>query len=94
MFVKCVAPLVHFSVGGDNILGEKQLGQDKGRRICIEGRKSNLAFLCGKDERMLNGPQGRLRRISQLLIFSFLQMLTNAALPHHFVQAMPIARTP
>ena len=71
MFVKCVAPLVHFSVGGDNILGEKQLGQDKGRRICIEGRKSNLAFLCGKDERMLNGPQGRLRRISQLLIFSF-----------------------
>ena len=35
--------------------GEKQLRQDKGRTICIKGKKRNLTFLCGKDERFLNG---------------------------------------
>ena len=58
MFAKCAALSVHCSIEDDKILGNKQIRQSKGRRIFIEGRKSNLTFLCGKDARLLNGPEG------------------------------------
>ena len=58
MFAKCAALSVHCSIEGDKILGNKQIRQSRGHRIFIEGRKSNLTFLCGKDARLLNGPEG------------------------------------
>ena len=58
MFAKGAALSVPYSIEGDKILGNKQIRQSKGRRIFIEGRKSNLAFLCGKDAHLLNDPEG------------------------------------
>ena len=58
VFAKCAALSVHCSIEGDKILGKKQIRQSRGCRIFIEGRKSNLAFLCGKDARLRNGPEG------------------------------------